>query len=116
MTTIVFPFDTREFFEKCVKTNNFPRNDFEKQAILISLLKEFEDNKKYSEEEINENIKKYFTEFTLIRRELINFGYMQRDPYKGIYWVVKRILKEEDIEKNTLLKRAYEEYLKREKK
>lgn len=35
---------------------------------------------------------------------------MQRDPLKGEYWVVKRNLTKEDIEKNTLLKRHAKAY------
>ena len=86
-----------------------PRNDFEKQALLIELLKNFED-KKYLEPEVNEVIKRFFEDYSSLRRELINFGYMQRDPYKGEYWVVKRELSKEDIRKNTLLKKHAEPF------
>ncbi len=86
-----------------------PRNDFEKQALLIELLKNFED-KKYLEPEVNEVIKRFFDDYSSLRRELINFGYMQRDPYKGEYWVVKRELSKEDIRKNTLLKKHAEPF------
>ena len=71
---------------------------------MLKVLEEFSD-KKYSEEEINEIIHKYFSDQALIRRELINFGYMKRDPSKGIYWVVKRVLTEDDVRNNTLLRR-----------
>nr|MBI4157084.1 DUF2087 domain-containing protein [Candidatus Woesearchaeota archaeon] len=64
----------------------------------------------YTEEEVNNKIRRHFNEDTLLRRELINFGYMQRDPLKGEYWVVKRNLTKEDIEKNTLLKRHAKAY------
>ena len=110
MQEIKFPFDIEEFFKKCVKHKNFPRNDFEKQAVLLVLLKEFEDNRKYKEQEVNEIIKKYFDDYTLLRRELINFGYMQRNSITGEYWVVKRILTKEDVRKNTLLRRHAEAY------
>ena len=109
MEIIKFPFNTGEFFKKCVKHKNIPRNDFEKQALLIELLKNFED-KKYLEPEVNEVIKRFFEDYSSLRRELINFGYMQRDPYKGEYWVVKRELSKEDIRKNTLLKKHAEPF------
>ncbi|HLC85034.1 MAG TPA: DUF2087 domain-containing protein [Candidatus Nanoarchaeia archaeon] len=102
---ITFPFDVNEFFEKCVKHKHIPKNDFEKQAILIKLVDLFESGKKYTEQEVNEAIKKYFEDYTWLRRELFNFGYMQRDPYTGMYWVVKRMLTQDDIRNNTLLRR-----------
>jgi len=105
MENVRFPFDIDEFFEKCVRNKNIPSNDFEKQAILLKLLDEFEDDVIYTEQEVNEKIRKYFDDCALLRRELINFGYMQRDPHKGTYWVVKRMLTREDIRKNTILRR-----------
>ena len=111
MDKVEFPFDTEAFFQKCVKHKNFPRNDFEKQAILLRLLKDFED-RKYTEQEVNEIIKKYFEDYTLLRRELINFGYVQRNPLTAEYWVVKRELTKEDIRKNTILRRHAEAFIK----
>ncbi|MBW2970376.1 DUF2087 domain-containing protein [Candidatus Woesearchaeota archaeon] len=110
MEKVQFPFDTEEFFQKCVKHNNFPKNDFLKQAVLIHLVKEFEDNKKYKEQEVNEKIKKYFEDYTLLRRELINFGYMQRNSETAEYWVVKRELTKDDIRNNTILRRHAKPY------
>ena len=93
---ITFNLDEGKFFDKCVKNQNLPRNDALKQVILKRLVGEFEQGKKYGEQEVNEKIKKYFEDFALIRRELINFGYMQRDSLKGEYWVVKKELTRED--------------------
>jgi len=89
MKTIKFPFDVDKFFKKCIKHQNIPKNDFEKQVILINLIKEFKDGIIYAEEEVNNKIRRHFNEDTLLRRELINFGYMQRDPLKGEYWLLK---------------------------
>jgi len=108
---VEFPFDIEDFFKKCVKNKIFPKNDFKKQAILVVLIREFED-RTYLEKEVNEIIKKYFEDFSLLRRELVNFGYMKRNPLTTEYWVVKRNLTMEDIENNTLLKRHAKEYLK----
>jgi len=111
MDKVEFPFDTEAFFQKCVKNKNFPRNDFEKQAILLRLLKDFED-RKYTEQEVKDIIKKYFEDYTLLRRELINFGYMQRNPLTAEYQVVKRELAKEDIKKNTILRRHAQPFIK----
>ena len=109
MSEIIFPFDTQKFFDKCVKNKNFPKNDFEKQTILLRILKDFDDQK-YQEDAVNDIIKKYFDDHALIRRELINFGYMHRDPYRGEYKVIKRTLTKEDISKNIRLKRHAEAF------
>ena len=95
----------KQFFERHVENNQFPSNDALKQIILKGIMKDFELGKVYSETEVNNIIKKYFDDFTLIRRELVNFGYMSRDPYKSEYKVIKKELTKEDYEKNTLLRR-----------
>jgi hypothetical protein len=99
----------QQFFEKSVKNKQFPGNDALKQIILKRIMRDFELGKVYAETEVNEIIKKYFDDFTLIRRELVNFGYMSRDPYKGEYKVVKKELTKEDYEKITTLKRHAED-------
>lgn len=109
MKNIEFPFDINRFFKKCVDNKNFPKNDFEKQAVLLCILKEFKD-RIYVEEEVNNIIKKYFTDYALIRREMINFGYPSRNPYIGEYKVIKRTLTDEDIKNNTLLRRHAEAF------
>ncbi len=55
MNEVQFPFDINVFFKKCVQSKQFPRNDFEKQAILLTLLKEFKDKRVYTEEEVGSN-------------------------------------------------------------
>jgi hypothetical protein len=95
----------KEYLEKCLKNRQFPSNDFLKQIILKRIMQDFNNNQIYSEKEVDQIIKKYFDDYTLIRRELINFGYMQRDPIKMEYKVVKKELSKEDYENNTLLKR-----------
>ncbi|MBD3259894.1 DUF2087 domain-containing protein [Candidatus Woesearchaeota archaeon] len=109
MTRIDFELDEKKFFEKCAKNKNFPRNDALKQVILKKITAEFEKNKKYGEQEVNNKIKKYFDDYVLIRRELINFGYMQRDPAKAEYWVVKYELSKEDFLRIDRLKRHAKE-------
>ena|SRR3989338_7702259 len=61
-----------------------PKNDLVKQKILSQIAKKFSQDKQYKESEVNDIIKSFDVEdHVLFRRELINFGYLQRDPYKG---------------------------------
>lgn len=99
-----FPFDQEILYNKYRKMRILPKNDFEKQAILLKVIELFED-RKYEEEEVNSTIKPLFDDYVLVRRELINFSYMGRDSSKGIYWVTKRTLSFEDVRKNTILAR-----------
>jgi len=94
-----------KYFEKCVKNKEFPKNDALKQIILKKIMQDFEFDKVYTEAEVDLIVKKYFEDFVLLRRELVNFGYLHRNPYKGEYKVIKKELSKEDYEKNTLLKR-----------
>ncbi len=110
MTAIKFPFNVKELFQKCSKADKFPRNDLEKQAILILILEDFKDKHIYTEEEVGKIIEKHFSDSTTLRRELINYGYMKRNPEKGTYWVVKRILTEDDIRNSTMLRQHARPY------
>lgn len=98
--------DEQGFFRKCIKEQRFPKSDLEKQIILKLIMRKFKENKIYKEQEVNEIIKEFFGDFALIRRELINFGYMQRNPWKSEYKVIKKELSNEELEKiNQLQKR-----------
>lgn len=81
-----------------IKRQEFPRNDLEKQLILQEIMKDFEENKIYNEQEINQTIKKYYDDSATIRRELVNFGYMQRNE-KLEYKVIMKKLSEEQLQK-----------------
>ena len=77
-----------------------PRNDLKKQEILEKISLKFVMDKKYLENEVNEIIKSFdVDDHVLVRRELINFGYLYRDPYKGEYWIKKYKLTKDELEK-----------------
>ena len=77
-----------------------PRNDLEKQEILTKIIKKFSKDKKYTEVEVNEIIKSFDVEdYTLIRRELVNFNYFAKDSYKSLYWVKTYELSKGELEK-----------------
>jgi len=81
-----------------IKKQEFPRNDSDKQLILQEIMKEFDENKLYEEQEVNKIIKKFYDDFATIRREFVNFGYMQRNE-KSEYKVAKKKLSEEQLQK-----------------
>ena len=77
-----------------------PRDDLQKQKILTKIAQKLEKEKEYDESEVNEIIKSFnVDDYVLFRRELVNFNYLGKDSYKGIYWVKKHKLSEEELEK-----------------
>jgi len=77
-----------------------PKDDFEKQKILQIVIKKFQKDKEYNEITVNELIKSCdVDDHAMFRRELINFNYLERDTYKGIYWVKKYELSKEELNK-----------------
>ena len=90
-----------------IKQQHFPRNDADKQLILQEIMKDFEENKIYQESEVNAIIKKCYDDFALIRRELVNFGYMQRNE-KSEYKVIKKCLSEGEIDKIKVMQKSME--------
>jgi hypothetical protein len=77
-----------------------PRDDLKKQEVLSKIAEKFEFDKIYNEQEVNEIIKSFNVEdHVLFRRELVNFNYFGRDPYKATYWLKKKSLNEEELEK-----------------
>ena len=61
---------------------------------------EFEPDREYSEPEVNDIINSFEVEdYALVRRELVNFNYLAKDSYKGIYTLKTKQLSDEQLEK-----------------
>ncbi len=77
-----------------------PRDDLKKQEILQKIAKKFEKDKEYPEQEVNEIIKSFdVDDYVLFRRELVNFNYLGKDSYKGIYWLKQKKLEDSQLTK-----------------
>jgi len=77
-----------------------PRDDLKKQEILQKIAKKLKKDKEYPEQEVNEIIKSFdVDDHVLFRRELVNFNYLGKDSYKGIYWLKKDNLSNEELKK-----------------
>ena len=77
-----------------------PRDDLEKQKILTKIAQKFENDKEYDESEVNEVIKSFnVDDYVLFRRELVNFNYLGKDSYRGVYWIKKHELSKEELDK-----------------
>ncbi len=63
-----------------------------KNRLSIALLEVFEFDVEYSEPELNEILKAYLDDFALVRRTLVDMGFLERDRYGKSY---RRVTKAE---------------------
>ena len=58
------------------------------QQVLAYLVTKFEIEKRYSEREVNAILKQYhtFSDWALLRRELYDWGYLERTRNGSAYW------------------------------
>lgn len=69
------------------RLETFPLKEKKRVAILKHLLKDFAHNKTYTEKEVNDILKKYYDDYVLLRRLLIDYGFMDRSQDGNSYWV-----------------------------
>lgn len=62
------------------------QNKIEVFEFFIEKIKHF-GNQTFSEKEINDIIKQYYADYAIIRRYLVDYGYLIRDHYGKKYWV-----------------------------
>ncbi|MBZ9685147.1 DUF2087 domain-containing protein [Clostridium estertheticum] len=70
--------------DKIVK---IPRAEKKKIIILQYLLQKFQQNKRYTEKEVNEIIKSMHEDYAALRRYLIQYGFMDREDNGSAYWI-----------------------------
>lgn len=65
----------------------FPRKEKQKLATLRVLIQRFENEKTYTEKEINHVLKDAYEDFVTLRRYLIEYGFLDRKDDGSAYWV-----------------------------
>lgn len=78
----------RDFTRKDGSLKTLPSQRKKLEAILRYVVKAFEPEKRYSEKQVNELLKRYHDDTATLRRELVGFGMMQREGGGGEYWRV----------------------------
>ncbi len=64
-----------------------PNKEKKKLAILRHVMKRFARKKEYTEKEVNEILKPVYGDYFMLRRELIDYKFMQREQDGSAYWV-----------------------------
>ncbi len=69
------------------KLKTFPSKEKRKIVVLKHILNYFENNRTYTEKEVNEILLKIYDDFVTLRRYMIEYGYMERSKDCSQYWV-----------------------------
>lgn len=69
------------------KLKVFPSKEKKKYVLLRFIIELFEKGKKYTEFEINDLLKPVYEDYVIIRRYLIDYGYLDRLDNGKAYWV-----------------------------
>ena len=72
----------------------FPVQQKKEEAILRYIVRVFEPNRRFSEKQVNEILSRFSEDTARIRRNLVEFGFMQRQGGGGEYW---RVDKREEV-------------------
>lgn len=65
----------------------FPLKEKKRVAILQHLVKNFGPDTRYPEKEVNEILQRYYEDYALLRRCLIEYGFMDRTADGSAYWL-----------------------------
>ena len=86
--------DMDAYDRKVIKTYSLPDGRLKtiplQQKKLVAVLRyvsnAFEMDKRYTEKQVNEILTRFNEDYALLRRELVEFGFMQRQGGGGEYW------------------------------
>ncbi|HAY98537.1 MAG TPA: transcriptional regulator [Mesotoga sp.] len=76
------------FFGEDRKLARFPKREKDRVIVLREIAKVFKPGVKYTEEQTNENLRKFHDDYALLRRYLIEYGLIDRRPDGSCYWLV----------------------------
>lgn len=69
------------------RITNLPSKEKRRIIILQHIIESFQPNKRYTEKEVNEIIKKIYVDYVTIRRYFIEYGFMDRENDCSAYWL-----------------------------
>lgn len=67
--------------------STFPKKEKRKIAVLKQLIQRFDPQRKYTEKEVNDILNNAYHDYVTLRRNLIEYGFMDRYPDGSCYWV-----------------------------
>ena len=76
-----------KLFDEQGQLQRFPTKEKEKLIVLLKIVNELQTDLTYTEKELNHKLKEIYPDFPLIRRYLIEYGFMERKADGSSYWV-----------------------------
>lgn len=70
-----------------LKLKTFPRKEKNKIVVLRKIAEILEKGKRYSEKEVNQILKEVYGDYAVIRRFLVDYGFMERTRDGKEYWL-----------------------------
>lgn len=67
--------------------DSFPLKEKKRVAILRQLLQRFDPHRTYTEKEVNDVLRPCYSDYVLLRRSLIDYGFMERTIGGSSYWI-----------------------------
>lgn len=80
---------TKKYFPKGSALKAFPPKEKQRLIVLAEIVKLFEDGQVYTEKEVKQLLKGVYHDDVLIRRYLIEYGFLDRKPDGSEYWLKK---------------------------
>lgn len=77
----------KNYFDNFGHLKEFPSKEKRKIIVLNHILNNFQQDRKYSEQEINRILERIFDDYVSLRRALIEYGFMDRKSDCSLYWV-----------------------------
>lgn len=80
------------FIDEAGKVAQIPAPNRTKLPVLAYLASKFEEEQIYNEKEVNEIINQWhnFRDYFILRRLLVDYGFLARTPGGEKYWVIKK--------------------------
>ena len=75
------------YFDGAGKLIDFPSKEKRKIMILSKISQNFKEGVEYTEKEVNRILERIYHDYVLIRRYLIEYGYMDRNTDGSKYWM-----------------------------
>ena len=84
--------NVERFLDDKGRVSTWPRKQAAKELVLAHLANAFVHGRDYTEGEVNATISRHHTfgDFFLLRREMVDRGYLAREPNGSRYWKCDR--------------------------
>lgn len=77
----------KSYFNEDGGLKNYPVKEKKKTIVFQEIAKSFSKGKTYSEKEVNRILERVYEDYVTLRRDLIEYGFIERTDDCSSYWV-----------------------------